>query len=79
MRLDCAVPPTLRLSRAFLNRAYDALHAGCAELARDCLFRAVHRSPLVIGSLLTDPRLGFQMAALAVMPRVAGRWLSRKS
>jgi hypothetical protein len=68
-----------RLGRAFLNRAYDALHAGQLELARDCLHQAVSRSPNVIASLLGDPRLGFQMAALAVAPRIAGWWFKRSS
>jgi glycosyltransferase involved in cell wall biosynthesis len=68
---------TLRLSRAFLNRAYDALHAGDAKLARDCLRGAVHRSPRVITAMLGDPRLGFQMAALAIAPRIAGNWFKR--
>ncbi|HKI17365.1 MAG TPA: glycosyltransferase [Isosphaeraceae bacterium] len=69
----------LRLGRALLNRAYDALHAGDSELARDCLRRAVHRSRGVITTLLGDPRFGFQMAALAVAPRTAIRWFKRKS
>jgi len=69
----------LRLSRAFLNRAYYALHAGDAKLARDCLRRAVHRSPRAITTVLGDPRLGFQMAALAVAPRIAIRWFKRRT
>ncbi len=69
----------LRLSRAFLNRAYEALHAGDSKLARDCLRRAVRRSPRVITSVLGDPRLGFQLAALAVAPRIAGNWFKRKT
>jgi hypothetical protein len=31
-----------------------------------------------MGSILRDPRLGIQMAALAVAPRLAGRWFSRE-
>jgi hypothetical protein len=65
-----------RLARAFLNRAYDALHAGHTELARDCLRRALRRSPRVITAMLGDPRLGAQMAALAVAPRIAARWFN---
>lgn len=65
-----------RLGRAFLNRAYDALHAGNAELARACLCNAVHRSPRVITTMLADPRLGFQMAVLAVAPKSTLRWLT---
>ncbi len=68
---------TRRLGHAFLNRAYDALHAGESELARNCLCRAVQRAPSVIATLLADPRLGFQMAALAVVPRIAASWFKR--
>jgi len=70
---------TLRLGRALMNRAYDALHAGDAELARDCLHRAVHRSPRVITTMLGDPRFGFQMAAVASVPWIAIRWFRRKT
>jgi len=74
---DRADAPRLRraaedgLGRAFLNRAYDALHAGRAELARQCLRRATRLSRRVIATMLADPRLGIQMAALAMAPRVA--------
>lgn len=68
-----------RLGRAFLNRAYETLHAGQPELARDCLRQAVSRSPNVIASLLGDPRLGFQMAALAAAPRIAIRLFKGKT
>ncbi len=67
----------LRVSRALLNRAHDALHARDSKLACDCLHRAVHRSPRVITTLLGDPRFGFQMAALAVAPRIATNWFKR--
>jgi glycosyltransferase involved in cell wall biosynthesis len=70
---------TDRLGRAFLNRAYDALHAGDSKLARDCLRRAVNHSPSVFTTMLGDPRLGFQMAALAVAPRIAIRWFKQKT
>ena len=68
-----------RLSRALLNRAYEALHAGNPEIARACLQQAVHRSPRVITTMLADPRLGFQMAALGVAPRLAARWFNASS
>jgi glycosyltransferase involved in cell wall biosynthesis len=70
---------TNRLGRAFLNRAYDAMHAGDSQLARGCLCQAVHRSPRVIASMLADPRLGIPMAALAVAPRLATRFLQRRT
>jgi hypothetical protein len=68
-----------RLGRAFLNRAYDALHAGHPELARECLRRAMHWSPRVIKTMLADPRLAIQIAALAVAPRLAGKLFARKA
>jgi hypothetical protein len=65
------------LGRAFLNRALDALHAGRPELARDALRRGLSRSPAVIKSILVDPRLAVQMAAVAAAPRLAARLFSR--
>jgi glycosyltransferase involved in cell wall biosynthesis len=63
-----------RLGRAFLNRAHDALRAGRTELARDCLRRALGRSPGLITAIVSDPRLAVQMTALTVAPRLASRW-----
>jgi glycosyltransferase involved in cell wall biosynthesis len=63
-----------RMARAFLNRAYEALHAGRPGIARACLRQAVSRSPRQITTMLADPRLGLQMAALAVAPAIAARW-----
>jgi glycosyltransferase involved in cell wall biosynthesis len=65
-----------RLARAFLNRAHDALRAGRIELARRCLRDAVRLCPWVIGSILGDPRLAVQMAAVAAAPKLAQRWFS---
>jgi GT2 family glycosyltransferase len=62
-----------RLARAFLNRAHDALRSGRPELARDALRRGLKRSPGLIKSILGDPRLCIQMAALAAAPRLAAR------
>jgi glycosyltransferase involved in cell wall biosynthesis len=67
------------LGRAFLNRAFDAIHSGRPELARDALRRAVNRSPSVFRALLRDPRLCVQMAALAVSPRLAAKLFRRPS
>jgi GT2 family glycosyltransferase len=63
-----------RLGQAFLNRALDALHAGRPKLSRDALHSALERSPGVIKSILGDPRLCVQMAALVASPRLAA-WL----
>jgi glycosyltransferase involved in cell wall biosynthesis len=68
-----------RLARAFLNRAHEALHAGRTELARDALRRGVRRSPDLIATILRDPRLCIQMAALAAAPRLAGRLFTERS
>ncbi len=64
---------TRRLARAFLNRAHDALHAGRSDLARDALRRGMGLAPSQRMAILRDPRLAFQMAMLAVAPRLAGR------
>jgi hypothetical protein len=64
---------TRRLARAFLNRAHDALHAGRSDLARDALRRGLGLAPSQLTAILRDPRLAFQMATLAIAPRLAGR------
>jgi glycosyltransferase involved in cell wall biosynthesis len=66
-----------RLARAFLNRAHDALRSGRTELAREALRRGLRRSPGMIQSILRDPRLCIQMAALAAAPRLAARLFGR--
>jgi glycosyltransferase involved in cell wall biosynthesis len=67
-----------RLARAFLNRAHVALKGGEAHLARRCLARSIGLSPAILGAIALDPRLAAQMAALAVAPELAVRWLSRR-
>jgi glycosyltransferase involved in cell wall biosynthesis len=66
-----------RLGRAFLNRAHDALRAGRAELARHALRSGLKRSPGLLKSILSDPRLCIQMAALAAAPQLAARIFAR--
>lgn len=62
-----------RLSRAYLNRAQEALRAGRTDLARKALGRALGLAPSMAAVLIRDPRLAVQMAALAVAPGVAKR------
>jgi glycosyltransferase involved in cell wall biosynthesis len=69
----------LRLGRAYLNRAYDALHAGRIELAREALRRSVRIKPSMIATILADPRLAAQMGMLALAPGVAQRWYRSES
>lgn len=66
-----------RLARAFLNRAYDALRAGQIDLAQNCLKRGVSLSPRLIGTIMADPRLAVQMAALTVAPTAAKRMFGK--
>lgn len=66
-----------RLARAYLNRAQDALRAGRTELARKALGRGLGQSPVMAAELVRDPRLGVQMAALALAPGVAKRLFGR--
>jgi glycosyltransferase involved in cell wall biosynthesis len=61
-----------RLGRAFLNRAHDALHAGQTDVGRKALRKGLEYSPQLIKTILRDPRLCVQMAALAIAPRLAG-------
>ena len=66
------------LSRAFLNRAHDALHSGDAVLARKALQRAVRLSPTILATIAADPRLAAQMGALVAAPRWAARTFRRR-
>ena len=68
---------TQRLARAFLNRAHDALRAGRSDLARQALRRGLGLAPSQVSAFLGDPRLGVQMASLALAPRLAGRLFFR--
>jgi hypothetical protein len=68
-----------RLARAFLNRAHDALRAGRTELARDALRRGLRLRPQLVGTILRDPRLCIQMAALAIAPRLANRLFAHRN
>jgi len=63
-----------QLSRAYLNRAHDALRAGQTDLAREALKRSVHLAPSIVGTILADPRLAVQMGTLALAPGLARRW-----
>ena len=68
-----------RLGRAFLNRAHDALRAGLPELARDALHKGFQHSPSLLKTIVGDPRLCVQMAALAAAPRLAARLFARRN
>jgi glycosyltransferase involved in cell wall biosynthesis len=68
-----------RLSRAFLNRAHDALRAGLPELAREALSKGVRLSPGLIKAIVADPRLCVQMAALAAAPDLAARLFANQN
>ena len=53
-----------RLARAYLNRAYDAAHAGNnAALTRRSLKKAIALSPLILGRICIDPRLAWRLGA----------------
>jgi glycosyltransferase involved in cell wall biosynthesis len=58
-----------RLSRAFLNRAYDAARAREIHLVRTCLRRAVQLWPGIVGVIAADPRLGARLASVALFSR----------
>jgi glycosyltransferase involved in cell wall biosynthesis len=66
-----------RLARAFLNRAHDALRTGLPELARDALYKGCRLSPGLIKTIVSDPKLCVQMAALAAAPRLAAQLFGR--
>ena len=68
-----------RLGRAFLNRAHDALRAGLPELARGALHKGFQHSPSLLKTIVGDPRLCVQMAALAAAPRLAARLFARRN
>ena len=69
----------VRLGRAFLNRAHDALRAGLPELARGAMHRGFQYSPSLVKTILGDPRLCIQMAALSAAPRLAARLFARRN
>lgn len=62
------------LSRAYLNRAHDALRAGQTDLARQALKRSLRLAPSIAATILVDPRLAVQMGTLALAPGWARRW-----
>ncbi len=66
-----------RLGRAYLNRAHEALRAGRPDLARDALRQGLRLAPGLIKTIVADPRLAVQMAALAAAPRLAARLFAR--
>ncbi|WZO99758.1 glycosyltransferase [Isosphaeraceae bacterium EP7] len=60
------VPPVARrrLARAYLNRAYDASHAGAGALGRRCLAQSLALNPALTATILADPRLAVRMLRL---------------
>jgi GT2 family glycosyltransferase len=54
------------LARAYLNRAHQAFQGNDRSLARICLGRSLTLWPGILGSILIDPRLTVQMAAVLV-------------
>ncbi len=64
-------------ARAHLNRAHGAVRAGDGTMARECLRRAFHLAPRILGSIAADPRLAAQMATVWVAPGISGRWWKR--
>lgn len=67
-----------RLARALLNRAHDAIQAGDPDLMQSCFRRAVALRPGIFMRLALDPKLAVQLTTMAVVPGLAGRWLSRR-
>ena len=62
-----------RLARAYLNRAYVASKAGNPALARRCLARSARLSPsLLLGQVISDPKLAARLAAVMVAPGRSG-------
>jgi glycosyltransferase involved in cell wall biosynthesis len=68
----------LRIGRAYMNRFHDALQAGDVKLARACLARAKKIQSILLKTLLTDPKLAAEVAALCVAPRTAARWFAKR-
>jgi hypothetical protein len=70
---------TDKLSRAYLNRAHDALKAGHSELACQALTKGFRLSPRLIKTIVADPRLCLQMATLAAAPGLAARLFTMRN
>lgn len=68
-----------RLSRAYLNRAHDALRAGDAALARRCLGRSIGLWRGILRTIARDPRLALALGTLGIAPGFAARWMARRS
>ena len=66
-----------RLSRAYLNRAHEALRGGNGSLGRDCLLRSLRIWPGLFWVIVSDPRLASQMAAVWAAPGPSGRWFGQ--
>jgi hypothetical protein len=66
-----------RLARAFVSRAQEALRAGRPDVARRALARGLGLAPSQAAAILRDPKLGLQMATLALSPGLAGRLFGR--
>jgi glycosyltransferase involved in cell wall biosynthesis len=67
----------LRLARTLLNNSLFKLWAGQPDLAKECLLRAVRRSPRILGSIMSQYRIGVKMGILALAPSLAGHLFSR--
>jgi len=66
-----------RLARRLLDESLSGLWSGEPDLAKECLMRAVRRSPRILGPMMSHPRVGVKMGILALAPRVAGQLFSR--
>lgn len=68
-----------RLSRAYLNRAYEALRAGDPDLARHSLGCSIQLNKGILGTLLLDPKLALAAVALGIAPGPASRWIRARA
>lgn len=62
-----------KISRAYLNRAFEAQRSGDKELSKICLRKALRRSPRILGTILRDPRLASRFASLLFDTSRTGR------
>lgn len=66
------------LSRAYLNRAYEAFRAGDSALARRCLGRSIRIWKGILGTIARDPKLAMLSAALGIAPGTTASWMASR-
>ena len=68
---------TKSMGRAYLNRAYELLKGANGTAARACLKQSIRLDPMILTTIVADPRLAAQMAVVWGSPTLSARWFRR--